>query len=153
MIRYVSYRMLLTHWGRVMYTYVSKLTIIGSDNSLSPGRRQAIICTSAGILLIRTCKTTFSEIASEIHAFSFTKMHLKMSSAKWLQFCLGLNELKVYNPIIDPHNIKVKPFPNSHTFWTNTSPELSFCCSSNIFFRKVWIAANNVASARKHLSH
>ena len=31
---------------------VSKLTIIGSDNGLSPGRRQAIIWTSDGILLI-----------------------------------------------------------------------------------------------------
>ena len=29
---------------------VSKLTIIGSDNGLSPGRRQAIIWTNAGIL-------------------------------------------------------------------------------------------------------
>ena len=31
-----------------------KLTIIGSDNGLSPGRRQAIIWTNAGILLIGT---------------------------------------------------------------------------------------------------
>ena len=38
---------------------VSKLTVIGSDNNLSPGRRQAIIWTSAGILLIRTSGTNF----------------------------------------------------------------------------------------------
>ena len=72
---------------------VSKLTIIGSDDVLSPGRRQAIIWTNAGILLIRTLGTNFSEILSEIHAFSFKKMHLKMSSAKWRPFCLGLNVL------------------------------------------------------------
>ena len=30
---------------------VSKLTIIGSDNGLAPGRRQAIIWTNDGILL------------------------------------------------------------------------------------------------------
>ena len=54
--------------------------IIGSDNSLSPGRRQAIIWTNAGILWIRTLGTNFSEILSEIHAFSFKKMHLKLSS-------------------------------------------------------------------------
>ena len=42
---------------------------------------------------IRTLKTNFSEILSKIHAFSFKKMHLKMSSAKWLPFCLGLNVL------------------------------------------------------------
>ena len=42
----------LTHWGRVMHICIGKLTIIGSDNGLSPGRRQAIIWTNAGILLI-----------------------------------------------------------------------------------------------------
>ena len=42
----------LTHWGRVRHICVSKLTIIGSDNGLSPDRRQAIIWTNAGILLI-----------------------------------------------------------------------------------------------------
>ena len=33
---------MLTHWGRVTHMWVDKLTIIGSDNGLSPGRRQAI---------------------------------------------------------------------------------------------------------------
>ena len=44
----------LTHWGRVMHICVSKLTIIDSDNGLSPKRRQAIIWTTAGILSIRS---------------------------------------------------------------------------------------------------
>ena len=39
----------LTHWGRVTHICVGNLTIIGSDNGLSPYRRQAIICTNAGI--------------------------------------------------------------------------------------------------------
>ena len=91
----------LTHWGRVTHICVSKLSIIGSDNGLSPGRRQAIIWTNAGILLIRTLGTNFSEILNEIHAFSFKKMHLKMSSAKWRPFCLGLNVLMwSYTPMI-----------------------------------------------------
>ena len=72
---------------------VSELPIIGSDNGLSPGQRQAIIWTNAGILLFRTLGTNFSEILSEIHTFSFKKMHLKMSSAKWRTFCLGINVL------------------------------------------------------------
>ena len=42
----------LTHWGRATHICVSELTIIGSDNGLSPERRQAIIWTNAGILLI-----------------------------------------------------------------------------------------------------
>ena len=83
----------LTHWGRATHICVSKLTIIGSDNGLSPVRRQAIIWTNAGILLIRTLGTNFSEILGEIDSFSFSKMHLKMSSAKWRLFGLGLNEL------------------------------------------------------------
>ena len=87
----------LTHWGRVTHICVSKLTIIGSDNGLSPGRRQAIIWTNAGILLIWPLGTSFSEILIEILTFSFTKMRLKVSSAKWQPFCLGLNVLKLGN--------------------------------------------------------
>ena len=81
------------------HIYVSKQTIIGSDNGLSPGRRQAKIRANTGILLIWTVETHFSEILSEIPTLSFKKMHLKMSSAKWCQFCLGLNVLnaEVFN--------------------------------------------------------
>ena len=84
---------LLTHWGRVTHTCVAKLIIIGSDNSLSPGRRQAIMWTNAEILLIGPLGTNFIEIFIGIQTFSFKKMHLKMSSAKWRPCCLGLNVL------------------------------------------------------------
>ena len=83
----------LTHWGRVMHICVGKLSIIGSDNGLLPGRRQAIIWTNAGILLIEPLGTNFSEILIGIKIFSLKKMRLKMSSAKWRPFCLGLNVL------------------------------------------------------------
>ena len=73
---------------------VGKLIIIGSDNGLSPGRRQAIIWTNDRILLIGPLGTNINEISNEIHIFSFGKMHLKMSSAKWRLFRLGLNVLK-----------------------------------------------------------
>ena len=72
---------------------VSDLTSIGSDNGLSPGRRQAIIRTNAGILLIRPLGTKFSEFFVEILIFPFKKMRLKVSSAKRRPFCIGLNEL------------------------------------------------------------
>ena len=85
--------MVLTHWGRVTHIYVGNLTIIGSDNGLSPGRRQAIIWINAGILLIGPLGKNLSEILIEIHAFSFKKMHLKTSSGKWPPSCLGLNVL------------------------------------------------------------
>ena len=45
---------------------VSKLTIMGSDNGLSPERRQPIIWTNAGILLIGPLGTNFNEILIEI---------------------------------------------------------------------------------------
>ena len=83
----------LTHWGRVTHICVSKRTIIGSDNGLSPSRRQAIIWTNAGILLIGPSGTNFSEILIEIITFSLKKMRLKVSSAKWRPCCLGLNVL------------------------------------------------------------
>ena len=70
----------LTHWGRVTHICVSELTIIGSDNGLSPGRRQAIIWTNARILLIGPLGTNFNDILIEIHIISFKKIHLKMSS-------------------------------------------------------------------------
>ena len=78
---------------------VSKLAIIGSGNGLSPGRRQAIIWTNAGLLLVGHLGTNFSEMLIDILTFSFKKMRLKVSSAKRRPFCLGLNVLKqFYSP-------------------------------------------------------
>ena len=58
---------------------------------LSPERHQAITWTNAGILLIEPLGANFSENLIAILTFSFTKMRLKVSSAKWRPFCLGLN--------------------------------------------------------------
>ena len=77
-----------------MHICVGKLTIIGSDNGLSPEQRQAIIWTNAGILLIGPLGTNFSEILIEIQTFSLKKILLKMSSAKCFSFRLGLNVLR-----------------------------------------------------------
>ena len=64
----------------LLHICVHKITIIGPDNNgLSLGQHQAIIWSNAGILLIQTIGTNFTEILSEIHTFSFKKMHLKMS--------------------------------------------------------------------------
>ena len=96
-----------------MHICISNPTIIGSDNGLSPGRRQAIIWTIAGILLIGPLGTNFSEILIEIHTFSLKKMHLKMSSGKWPPFSLGLNVLMI---------------------WWHSNTFLSLWWHSNIFF-------------------
>ena len=50
-----------SHWGRVTHICVVKITSINSDNGLVPGRRQALILTNVGILLIGPFETNFSE--------------------------------------------------------------------------------------------
>ena len=134
-----------THWGRVTHICVGKLTIIGSDNGLSPGRRQAIIWTSAGILLIEPLGTNFSEILIGIQIFSFTKMRLKMSSAKWRPLCLGLNVL--IN--IVHRNIHVSPGLNMLKFqqkwWTLWAKILSGANILNIWC-EIWCHAICVTS-------
>ena len=73
----------------------SKLTIIGSDNDLSPGWSRTIIWTNTGMLLIRTAGTNLSEILREIYTCSFKKMHLKLSSANYRLFCPDRSVLMV----------------------------------------------------------
>ena len=82
--------MLINHRVRVTHICVSKLTIIVTDNGLSPDRRRAIIWTNDGILLIGPLGTNFSEILIEINTFSCKKNDLKMSSRIWRLFCIGL---------------------------------------------------------------
>ena len=109
---------MLTHWGWATHICVNKVTIIGSDNGLSPGRRQAILWTSAGILLIAPMGTNFSEILIENFTLSFKKMHLKMSSGKWRPFCLELNVLRPggqfifkFLPLKPEHYGQSRPIP------------------------------------------
>ena len=92
---WVSLKESLTHWGPVTHICIAKLTIFGSDTGLSPGWQEAMIWKNAGILLIGPLGTNFSEISIKIHTFSLKKMHLKMSSVKWRQFCHCLNVLTV----------------------------------------------------------
>ena len=42
---------------------------------------------------IRSLETEFTEILIEMYTYSLERIHLKMSSAKWRPFCLGLNVL------------------------------------------------------------
>ena len=117
----------LTHWGRATHICLGKLTTIGSDNGLSPGRRLAIIWTIAGILLIGPLGTNFSENLIQILTFSFKKMHLKMSSAKWRPFCLSLNVL-----IIKGDKDPFRPGDECIKWWTGSSlDQIMACCLSS----------------------
>ena len=53
-----------SHLGRVTHICVGNLAIIGPDNVLSPGRRQTIIWTNAGLLLIGPLGTNSSSSSS-----------------------------------------------------------------------------------------
>ena len=89
-LKYHTAQCCLNSLSRVTLICVSKLTSIGSDN----GRRRAVIWTNAGILLVRTLGITFSGILSEIHAFSYSKMHWKM----WSEKCGYLSRPQWVNP-------------------------------------------------------
>ena len=79
---------------------------IGSDNGLSPIRRQAIIWTNAGMLLMGPLDTHFSEILIQMNRSSFKERHRKMLSWKWRPLCLGLNVLSTLPlDILHPQHI------------------------------------------------
>ena len=133
-----SAAMVLTHWGRVMHICVSKLTFIGSDNGLSPDRRQAIIWTNDGLLLIGPLGTNFSEILIKIIIFSWKKMRLKVSSAKWRPFCLGLNEL----------TMRDKSVPTFHEEgYQLLAPPRSWEMIDGLVVRNVWIQGDRLTES------
>ena len=74
--------------------YIRQQPIIDSNYDLSPGRRPTIILTNAEKFIKSPLGANFSEFSIQLHIFSFKKIHLKMSSAKWQPFCLGLNVIK-----------------------------------------------------------
>ena len=132
---------------------VSDLTSIGSDNGLSPGRRQAIIWTTAGIMLIGPLGTNLSENSIEILTFSFMQMRLKVSSAKWWPFCLGLNVLKKATQICskgicrhsDDHNqVVFNCSTDSAIEWTET--KMFLMAFSSLVAPEVVIMATSDAS-------
>ena len=59
---YCLIRLVLTYRGRVTHICVSKIISIDSDNGLSPGRRQAITWTNAGIFWTGPLGRSFSEV-------------------------------------------------------------------------------------------
>ena len=60
----------------------------GSDNGLSPGRRQAIIWTNAGILLIGLLRTNFGEILIQRNAFEndVCEMSVILFRERWVNY-------------------------------------------------------------------
>ena len=119
----------LNHWGQVTHICASELSTISSDNGLSPGRRQAIILTNAGTLLIRPLGTHFSESFIKINIFSLKKMHLNALSAKCWPFCLSLNVL-IKNSPLSLHHDPMPSIKQSHwAYYTDISMPIPLCYS------------------------
>ena len=162
----------LNHWGRATHICVGTLTIIASDNGLSPGRRQAIIWTNAGILLIGSSGTNFSEILIEIYTFSFKKMRLKGSSGKWWPFCLGLNVLKWHwnqkrsvlppwhfsSPVLMSHWEHLLPFDDAihpglcgDTMPTSRTQIINHGFPPDIISNNIWVGWDNIEAISSYI--
>ena len=102
-----------------------RLTNIDSDNGLAPTRRQAIMSDPE----LPHCQLdpNFNYFFFAVQKFSLKKFQLKISSAKWRPFCLGLNVLTTHRP-------------NSHRAikWTQqkTSKDL---CFLDLWFLTFWL--------------
>ena len=101
-IRYT--RFLAQNGAGLIYAPVNRVSI-GSDNDLTPIRRQAIIWNNAGFLSIRPLWTHLREISIKRQNFSFTKMNLEISSAKRWPFCPGEMGKYIYSPQHTPSHI------------------------------------------------
>ena len=75
-------------WKLIRWRIYTSVNIIGSYNGSASNRWQAIIWTNVSELLVEAL-TDFNEILTKIQQFSCNKMHLKMSFAKWWQYCFG----------------------------------------------------------------
>ena len=131
----------LTHWGRVTHTCVSKLTIVGSDNGLSPGRRQAIIWTNDGILSIGPLRNKpqwninqNSYISIQENAFEniVCEMAAILSRPQWVKAVEGDRQIWVCNV-------------NAGT-WIRKSPNLAIRMQAIIFkhsdtsiYQSIWV--------------
>ena len=122
----------LTHWGWVTHICISKLTIIVSGGGLSPGRRQTIIWTNAGLLPTGSLGTNFSEISNEIYILSFMKLHSIMSG-DWRPFCLDRNVLGNHMTplklIVIPELIWISPEDKPiYLYWWWISSDSGYGC-------------------------
>ena len=68
---------------------------MGSVNGLSSGRRQAIVCTNAAILLILPLATNFTKLFSNFKYFYQRKCIWKCRPEKCRPFCRGPNVLRM----------------------------------------------------------
>ena len=92
---------------------VGNITIIGTNNGLSSGRRKAIIWTNVGIVIIGLLGTNYSEIWIWILPFSFKKINSKMASAKMAIILSRRGELTLSVWVLNRSGL-IRPHPLCH---------------------------------------
>ena len=88
----------LTPWGWVKHICISKLTIIGSDNGLLPGRHQAIIWTNTGILLSGK-ENAFENVIYEMEASSSRPQCVHLFGCEARIFCTKYSMIIIALPL------------------------------------------------------
>ena len=98
-------------WPAGRFTHMRRFPdhSIGSNNSLSPDWRQAIIWTNTILLSIGPLGTNFSQNAFKIQTFLLKRIHLKISSGKCRSFCLSLSVLTHWSLMMPYGGIKRGP--------------------------------------------
>ena len=104
----------LIHWGRVTHICVSKLTVVGSDNGLPPGRRQAIVWTNAEILLIGPSGTCFRNLNRNSYVFIQENAFCKMAA-----ICFWPQCVKQHDEVV------IRNYPDSKVHGANMGPMLA----------------------------
>ena len=114
---------------------VSKLTSIGSDNALSPGRRQAIIWTKAGILSNGPLEINFSEIVNGIHLFSLKKNTFENVVWKMVAILFRPQCVKVSSYLLMYH----KRMQGQYIFLSPRHPVISGAVNKHVLWHQ-WVA-------------
>ena len=107
---------------------ISKLTIIGSDNGLLwPGQRQAIIWTSAGILLVRTLGTTSVKCYTAAIASTWQPVREPINgvTGTWLSCFATCDWLRA---LVHLHCDVIITTPTTKTWWSCRSLGVDLPC-------------------------
>ena len=134
----------LTHWGRQTHICVIKLTIIGSDNGLSPSHYLNQCWNIVNWTLSNKLQWNFNRNSN----IFFKKMCLKVSSVKWWPFCIVLNVLKHFSKNTVIHQPSPTSFPPKPWRLATGSPAARSCgVSVYMYFPGIYFVSEVLRAA------
>ena len=122
------------YWFHIPLHKLSQVVVVTFANSSPPSATYILQWIEAALVEIMACRLN-QLILIKIQNFSFTKMHPKISSAKWRPFCPGGDELSIW----DRKSTKTSRC-HHHWYWyissntvfkTTSSSCASISCSNN----------------------